>query len=114
MLTDGGRVPQTMKATPSMRNSTLVAKMAALMSLRCLKILTLPQPVAVKPEREDRETRRLIRKINMRLTLVLSLIYASALVDRVNLPSVCSQHPTPQPIIFGVLTALPLRLASLA
>lgn len=42
----------------------------------------------VAPEREDKETRRLIRKIDLRLTLVLSLIYAFALVDRVNLPSV--------------------------
>lgn len=46
-------------------------------------------PAAQSPEREDKETRRLIRKIDMRLLPMLATIYAFALIDRVNLPNVC-------------------------
>ncbi|KAF2027827.1 hypothetical protein EK21DRAFT_114462 [Setomelanomma holmii] len=44
-------------------------------------------PVAGHDEREDKETRRIIRKIDMRLLLTLAVIYAFALIDRVNLPN---------------------------
>ena len=37
---------------------------------------------------EDKETRRVVRKIDMRLLPVLGLIYSFALIDRVNLPNV--------------------------
>jgi len=39
-------------------------------------------------ERESKEVRRLVRKIDMRLLPVLATIYAFALIDRVNLPNV--------------------------
>lgn len=39
-------------------------------------------------EREDKETRRIIRKIDIRLLPVLAVIYSFALIDRVNLPNV--------------------------
>ncbi|KXT12287.1 hypothetical protein AC579_5655 [Pseudocercospora musae] len=43
---------------------------------------------AVQPdEREDKETRRIVRKIDMRLLPVLATIYSFALIDRVNLPN---------------------------
>jgi hypothetical protein len=38
-------------------------------------------------EREDKAVRRLIRKIDARLLPCLAIIYAFALIDRVNLPS---------------------------
>ncbi|KAF2117995.1 major facilitator superfamily domain-containing protein [Lophiotrema nucula] len=38
-------------------------------------------------EREDKETRRIVRKIDMRLLPTLAIIYAFALIDRVNLPN---------------------------
>ncbi|QDS68817.1 hypothetical protein FKW77_006268 [Venturia effusa] len=38
-------------------------------------------------EREDKETRRIIRKIDIRLLPVLAVIYSFALIDRVNLPN---------------------------
>lgn len=38
-------------------------------------------------EKEDRETRRIIRKIDFRLLPVLAVIYSFALIDRVNLPN---------------------------
>ncbi|KAF2434371.1 MFS general substrate transporter [Tothia fuscella] len=38
-------------------------------------------------EREDKETRRILRKIDMRLLPVLATIYPFALIDRVNLPN---------------------------
>lgn len=44
-------------------------------------------PAAVPDEREDKTTRRLIRKIDVRLLPVLAVIYAFALIDRVNLPN---------------------------
>jgi hypothetical protein len=40
------------------------------------------------PEKEDEETRRLVRKIDLRLLPTLAVIYAFALIDRVNLPNV--------------------------
>lgn len=40
-------------------------------------------------EREDRETHRILRKIDLHLLPVLATIYAFALIDRVNLPSAC-------------------------
>ncbi|KAF2161167.1 hypothetical protein M409DRAFT_59424 [Zasmidium cellare ATCC 36951] len=43
---------------------------------------------AIPPdEREDKETRRIVRKIDMRLLPVLATIYSFALIDRVNLPN---------------------------
>jgi hypothetical protein len=39
-------------------------------------------------ERDDKETRRIIRKIDLRLLPTLAIIYAFALIDRVNLPNV--------------------------
>lgn len=44
-------------------------------------------PAPVPDEREDKTTRRLIRKIDLRLLPVLAVIYAFALIDRVNLPN---------------------------
>lgn len=49
-------------------------------------------PASGNPEREDKETRRIIRKIDLRLLPTLAIIYAFALIDRVNLPNV-SIHP---------------------
>lgn len=46
-------------------------------------------PASGNPEREDKETRRIIRKIDLRLLPTLAIIYAFALIDRVNLPNVC-------------------------
>lgn len=40
-------------------------------------------------EAEIKETKRLVRKIDMRLLPTLAVIYAFALIDRVNLPNVC-------------------------
>lgn len=45
-------------------------------------------PASPTPEREDKETRRIIRKIDLRLLPTLAVIYAFALIDRVNLPNV--------------------------
>lgn len=45
-------------------------------------------PAPGPQEREDKETRRIIRKIDMRLLPTLAIIYAFALIDRVNLPNV--------------------------
>lgn len=44
-------------------------------------------PALAPGEREDKATRRLIRKIDIRLLPVLAVIYAFALIDRVNLPN---------------------------
>ena len=44
-------------------------------------------PALAPGEKEDKETRRLIRKIDIRLLPVLAVIYAFALIDRVNLPN---------------------------
>lgn len=44
-------------------------------------------PAPTPDEREDKTTRRLIRKIDIRLLPVLAVIYAFALIDRVNLPN---------------------------
>ncbi|CAN9306750.1 unnamed protein product [Alternaria sp. RS040] len=38
-------------------------------------------------EKDDKETRRIIRKIDLRLLPTLAVIYAFALIDRVNLPN---------------------------
>lgn len=38
-------------------------------------------------EKEDKETRRIMRKIDFRLLPVLAVIYSFALIDRVNLPN---------------------------
>ena len=38
-------------------------------------------------EREDKETRRIVRKIDLRLLPTLAAIYSFALIDRVNLPN---------------------------
>lgn len=47
-----------------------------------------PSGPALDPgEKEDKATRRLIRKIDIRLLPVLAVIYAFALIDRVNLPN---------------------------
>jgi hypothetical protein len=43
-----------------------------------------------EPEHDDAETRRIIRKIDLRLLPTLAVIYAFALIDRVNLPNVRS------------------------
>lgn len=43
-------------------------------------------------EKEDDETRRIVRKIDLRLLPVLATIYAFALIDRVNLPNVRTFH----------------------
>jgi hypothetical protein len=37
---------------------------------------------------DDKETRRIIRKVDLRLLPTLAAIYAFALIDRVNLPNV--------------------------
>lgn len=47
-------------------------------------------PATGPVEREDKETRRIVRKIDMRLLPVLAVIYSFALIDRVNLPNVSS------------------------
>jgi hypothetical protein len=52
-------------------------------------------PAAGPDEKEDKETRRIIRKIDMRLLPTLAVIYAFALIDRVNLPNVCPSHSFP-------------------
>lgn len=44
-------------------------------------------PALAPGEKEDKTTRRLIRKIDIRLLPVLAVIYAFALIDRVNLPN---------------------------
>jgi hypothetical protein len=44
-------------------------------------------PTSAPDEREDKAVRRLIRKIDIRLLPVLAVIYAFALIDRVNLPN---------------------------
>jgi hypothetical protein len=44
-------------------------------------------PALAPDEKEDKATRRLIRKIDIRLLPVLAVIYAFALIDRVNLPN---------------------------
>ncbi|OAL47078.1 MFS general substrate transporter [Pyrenochaeta sp. DS3sAY3a] len=44
-------------------------------------------PASGNLEREDKETRRIIRKIDLRLLPTLAIIYAFALIDRVNLPN---------------------------
>lgn len=44
-------------------------------------------PALAPGEKEDKATRRLIRKIDVRLLPVLAVIYAFALIDRVNLPN---------------------------
>ena len=44
-------------------------------------------PALAPGEKEDKATRRLIRKIDIRLLPVLAVIYAFALIDRVNLPN---------------------------
>lgn len=47
-----------------------------------------PSGPALSPgEKEDKATRKLIRKIDIRLLPVLAIIYAFALIDRVNLPN---------------------------
>ena len=45
-------------------------------------------PASSPVERDDKETRRIIRKIDLRLLPTLAVIYAFALIDRVNLPNV--------------------------
>ena len=45
-------------------------------------------PASGPQERDDKETRRIIRKIDLRLLPTLAIIYAFALIDRVNLPNV--------------------------
>lgn len=47
----------------------------------------LSGPAQAPGEKEDKATRRLIRKIDIRLLPVLAVIYAFALIDRVNLPN---------------------------
>ncbi|KAH3903761.1 hypothetical protein HBI56_170250 [Parastagonospora nodorum] len=42
---------------------------------------------SIPSERDDAETRRIIRKIDVRLLPTLAVIYAFALIDRVNLPN---------------------------
>jgi hypothetical protein len=44
-------------------------------------------PATAPDEREDKAVRRLIRKIDIRLLPCLAIIYAFALIDRVNLPN---------------------------
>jgi hypothetical protein len=44
-------------------------------------------PALAPGEKEDKATRRLVRKMDMRLLPVLAVIYAFALIDRVNLPN---------------------------
>jgi hypothetical protein len=44
-------------------------------------------PATAPDERENKAVRRLIRKIDIRLLPVLAVIYAFALIDRVNLPN---------------------------
>lgn len=41
-------------------------------------------------EKDDKETRRVMRKVDLRLLPVLATIYAFALIDRTNLPNVSS------------------------
>lgn len=48
-------------------------------------------PAHVPEEKDDKETRRVIRKIDFRLLPVLAIIYAFALIDRVVSPSVGSR-----------------------
>ena len=45
-------------------------------------------PASAPVEKDDKETRRIMRKIDMRLLPVLAVIYSFALIDRVNLPNV--------------------------
>ncbi|KAF2742471.1 MFS general substrate transporter [Sporormia fimetaria CBS 119925] len=51
------------------------------------KVVENTVPASGPPEQEDKETRRLVRKIDMRLLPTLAVIYAFALIDRVNLPN---------------------------
>jgi hypothetical protein len=44
------------------------------------------------PSQDPKETRRIIRKIDLRLLPTLAVIYAFALIDRVNLPNVPHPH----------------------
>jgi hypothetical protein len=44
-------------------------------------------PATAPDEREDKAVRRLIRKIDIRLLPCLAVIYAFAMIDRVNLPN---------------------------
>ncbi|KAF1849622.1 MFS general substrate transporter [Cucurbitaria berberidis CBS 394.84] len=46
-----------------------------------------PGPDVVPSQRDDHETRRIIRKVDLRLLPTLAVIYAFALIDRVNLPN---------------------------
>lgn len=50
-------------------------------------------PASGPPEKEDKETRRIVRKIDLRLLPTLAIIYAFALIDRVNLPNVSIPYP---------------------
>lgn len=43
-------------------------------------------------EKDDKETRRIMRKVDLRLLPVLATIYAFALIDRTNLPNVSFPH----------------------
>ena len=45
-------------------------------------------PATAPLEKDDKETRQVMRKIDMRLLPVLAVIYSFALIDRVNLPNV--------------------------
>ncbi|KAH7094382.1 major facilitator superfamily domain-containing protein [Paraphoma chrysanthemicola] len=50
-------------------------------------VLDTSGPASPHSEKDDKETRRIIRKIDMRLLPTLAVIYAFALIDRVNLPN---------------------------
>jgi hypothetical protein len=58
------------------------------------------------PSPDDAETRRIIRKIDLRLLPTLAVIYAFALIDRVNLPNV-RPPPTSIPQLHTTLTNFP-------
>ncbi len=60
--------------------------------------------VGAEPALDDASTKKLIRKIDIRLIPALAFLYALALVDRGNLPNVGSHDTT---LLSLLLTSLP-------
>jgi hypothetical protein len=71
----------TSPSVPKNRFSTLIPTMT-----RCLFLSQTP--LSSDPSHNAAETRRIIRKLDLRLLPTLAVIYAFALIDRVNLPNV--------------------------
>jgi hypothetical protein len=68
-----------------------------------LDVQDLKRAPLASGEKEDEETRRIVKKIDLRLLPVLATIYAFALIDRVNLPNVSSP---PSNSVFQLLTQI--------